>query len=273
MAFRVKYNWTQQSAKLGGWSTNFWSNGSDLSVVRTKAISLLTKLNEITGIQAVVTSFTVADYASTRNVMNVENGTTPPTAVTEGNDADYPSAALFIRLQTAQNYRTGQWIRGIPDQNISNSGRYVPKSGYAKAITAFFAELKDPGNLWAVHVLDRATPKKVITGLNTTTGVVTCPAHGYGAAGTTLQVRIKGFSTPKDANGLWRITVIDANTFQLSFWTALDDSTVKGKNPTSTAQTYILQPVASGEVIRASSHYTGRPTGLLGGRRRSRRRV
>lgn len=273
MPFRIKINWQQQSSKLGGWSTNFWLNSDDLTFTKAKAAELSDAINRITGAQVISPSYTISDIATFRNVENVENGAFPTVAATASTDADYPSTALNIVLTAAGNYKTGQWIRGIPDANISNSGRYVPQGAYAGKVAAFFGVLQSSSNLWAIRVLDRTVQKKVITGLVLATGIVTCPAHGYGPAGTTVKVRVQGFTTPKSANKVWRITVIDANSFQLNFWQVPTDTAVTGNNPTVRLQSYILIQIASGRVVRASSHYTGRPTGLLGGRRRRRQRV
>jgi hypothetical protein len=273
MPFRIKFNWQQQSAKLGGWSTNFWINSDDLTFVKTKSLALLAKLNVITGAQVICPSYTISDISTFRNVENVETSGGSPGTPTPSTDADYPSTALAIKLTAAGNYNTVQWIRGIPDINISNSGRYTPVGAYAGKISSFFDELTASGNLWSVRNLNRATPKKVITALVLATGVVTCPAHGYGPTGTTLKVRVQGFKIPESANQIWRITVIDANSFQLNFWQVPTDTVVVGKNPTAREQVYILNQISTGRVVRASSHYTGRPTGLLGGRRRRRQTV
>jgi hypothetical protein len=132
------------------------------------------------------------------------------------------------------------------------------------------ALLKDSANLWSLHPLDRTVPLKVVTGVDLTTGIVTCPAHGYGPAGTVVKIRLKGFATPKVLNQIWRITVIDANTFSLSLWQPLTGQVVTGKNPTARLQTYTYVQIADVLQIRSTKHNVGRPTGQLGGRRKRR---
>ena len=269
MPFHVKFNWQQQSSKLGGWSTNFWSSLEDLSQVRAKANDLRTLLNAVTGAQVLTPSFTISSVTAPRRIENVETPTTA-VSVTEATDADYPSTALFFKVYGAGGYSTGQWLRGIPDQNISKSGTYQPAGLYALRMGSVFGALKNPSNGWALRALDKNTAEKVIDGVALATGIVSCPSHGYGAAGATLNVRLMGFSSPKILNKVWRITVIDSNSFKLAFWQVPTETAVTGNNPVARAQVYTFVQIGEAKVIRASSHYTGRPTGLLGGRRRRR---
>jgi hypothetical protein len=138
-------------------------------------------------------------------------------------------------------------------------------------LSAFIAEYKDVNNQWSVRVLDRNVLKKVVTALAIATGILTVPAHGYGPAGTVVRIRVQGFTLPVQANQIWRATVIDADTLQLNFWTPLSNIPVYGKNPTCRLQTYVYVQSTSLEVVRATSHRTGRPIALLGGRRRRRK--
>lgn len=273
MPFHVKFDWQQQSSKLGGWGMGFWNSLSDLSAATAKADALRDRINAITGIQVVCPSYSISDITTTRNVQNVVVNSLPGTNITPANDADYPSTALLLKVSASGNYKTEQWIRGIPDANISSSGRYNPQAQYANRMAAFFGELTSAGNGWSLYSLDKGRAKKVITALDVTTGIVTCPAHGFGAAGSTLKVRVQGFQSPKAANKIWRIVVIDPNTFQLSFWKPLTGVTVSGNNPLARPQTYTMLQITLAAIVRATSHYTGRPTGLLGGRRRRRQTV
>lgn len=269
MPFRVTFFWQQQSSKLGGWSENFWSSLSDVSSVQTAALALRTLMDNAKGAQVVCNTIRISDAATFRNVQNVliPGASTIPT--TPSNDADYPSTALQLKMKAAGNYSTTQWFRGIPDANVSNSGQYNPIPSYVSKISTIAAEITNSSKQWSVRVLDRTVLKKVVSNLAPTTGIVTCTAHGYGPAGTTLKVRIQGFASPKVANKVWRITVIDADTFQLNFWQSTSGP-VSGNNPTARAQVYTYIQVSGLEVVRATSHRTGRPIGLLGGRRRRR---
>lgn len=271
MAFRVSFFFTQQSSKLGGWSVNFWSTSSDLSVVEQKTQDLQKLLYEVTGAQVVIPSARIADNAVFRRVKLVYfTASGFGGAVTPSNDTDYPSTALQLIHRGSPDYRVLQWLRGIPDEVVSNSGRYNPSAAYVKKIGALISHIVNPANLWGLNVLDRTVTPKVVSALAVTTGILTVPAHGFGANGSVIRVRVKGFSSPKQVNKVWRATVISADTIQLNFWTALADTTVvSGINPTCRLQTYIQVPIASTATGIVSSHYTGRPSNLLGGRRRT----
>jgi len=273
MPFHVKYSWNQQSSKLGGWSMNFWNGSIDLTQATAQAAALLIPINNVTGVQVTCSAYALTTVVPPRLTQNVTTSGGVGGAVTATNDADYPSTALYLVNTSSVGQRTGQWIRGIPDQNVSNSGRYTPTGAYVNKMKALFMELSSASNSWSLRKLDQSQDKKVITALVLATGVVTCPAHGFGAPGSTTKVRITGFATPSSANKIWRISIIDANSFQLSFWQQPTDTTVTGNNPTARVQAYVYFPIKTSEIIRATSHYTGKPTGLLGGRRRRRKKV
>lgn len=272
MPTRVTFFFQQQSSKLGGWQENFWNLGSDPVNVEPKAQALASELNNVTGAQVVVTSFRIADAATFRNVKTVftsyGGGTVGPSS-----DADYPSVALQIKLTAngggSGNYKSLQWLRGIPDIIVSNSGRYNPSSGFLAKINAVFAILKNSGNGWAVNGLLKTQLPTPITGFANLTGFVTCPGHGMGGAGLIRKVRIKGAGIRNPLNGLFNVTIIDANTVQINFWSPETPSIpITGKNPTIRLQVYTQIQISAAETGIISSHKTGRPTNLLGGRRK-----
>jgi hypothetical protein len=112
-----------------------------------------------------------------------------------------------------------------------------------------------------------------VQGVALATGIVTAPAHGLGAFGAIVSVRIKGYQIPRGINAVWRATVLTADTVQLNHWIAPTNPNVVafGKNPTIRKQVYTYVSITGARIVRATSHYTGKPTELLGGRRRTRR--
>jgi hypothetical protein len=88
-----------------------------------------------------------------------------------------------------------------------------------------------------------------------------------------VSVRIKGYQIPRGINAVWRATVLTADTVQLNHWIAPTNPNVVafGKNPTIRKQVYTYVSITGARIVRATSHYTGKPTELLGGRRRTRR--
>lgn len=270
MPFRVSYFINQQSSKLAGWSLNFWNLASDRSAALAAAAALAPKINTMLGAQPYVQSYRVSAYPADRLPSNILTGYHPGISVTAGNDADYPTSAIQFILRGAPSYRALVWLSGIPDAVVAQSGKYIPTPSFTGYLNAVISDLVNPANGWALNVLNRAIAKKAVTNLVTATGVLRVPAHGWGPEGTITRIRVMGFSKPKVANKVWRVTVIDADSVQLNFWTGLADPVIAGNNPQAQQQLYTQVPIASAEPGIASKHNRGRPIGLLGGRRRRR---
>jgi len=267
MPFKVSFFSTQQSTLQGGWSENFWSSKLDLPACITAAQALRTKLDNLHGDQTVTPYIRISDSATFRDVKLIEIPTTPVATLTLATTSDYPSTALLLKMTSAENYVTRQWIRGLPDNIIRESGRYRPVAAYLADFNAFIAVLTSGGNGWSMRVLDRTVPKKVVQNI-TAAGVVTVLAHGYAANAKVRISRAKGLT---QANSVWRVTPVDADTFSLQGWVTDNPSPVYLGNGEVRLQTYVLKAIANVEVVRSSAHKTGRPFGLLGGRRRTRR--
>lgn len=268
MAFRVSFFFIQASGRIGGWSENFWSSLTDLTTCQVKAASLKNLLNNLTGAQAYCARYRISDANTFRNVITVELNTAGPQPVGSGNpDADYPSTALQLELRGAPNYKTNQWLRGLPDSVTTTSGTYNPPGYFLTAMSALIAELTSGSNQWSLNVLNVAVVPKLVSGL-TNAGVVTCLGHGFA---TGARVRIKGFKGITGANRVWSITNLTVDTFSLNLYTPPVGFSVVPGTPTARLQTYIQPQISGGRVVRVTSHKTGRPTGLLGGRRRTRR--
>lgn len=268
MPFHVSFFFAQQSSKLGGWSENFWNNGTDLSTLSTNVLDLRKLLDDCTGAQAYCPRVRISDVGVFRNVVTIEIAGSQPNPIDSNNpDADYPSTALQLQLTAAPNYKTTQWLRGLPDSVTTLSGTYNPPGYFVTAINKLIAYLSNGANQYALNVLDKTVVPKVITNI-TQQGVVTCPGHGYA---TGNKVRVKGVKGLVVANGVWAITVIDTNTFSLNFWVPPPVVLQPYGTPTARLQSYIQVACTGGKVVRVTSHRTGRPTGLLGGRRHRRR--
>jgi hypothetical protein len=67
---------------------------------------------------------------------------------------------------------------------------------------------------------------------------------------------------------VWGYTIIDANTVQLLGWSnPLAKVPIVGAASTATQQVKQFEAITTSVVVRATSHKTGRPFGLAGGRR------
>lgn len=278
MPFKVSFFYKQQSSRLAGWSENFWNSLVDWSAVKAQADVLRPLLDKLHGAQAYCAHirFTQLDGATGIPLFRyVENqvlvGSGPRDTATYG-DADYPTTALLFELFNAQTKRTKQWIRGIDDDQISNSGNFKVAKDFQKSFDAMKAQLIVAANGWSLRMLKAANANKDVTKLEVATGEVTVPAHGFGANGATIRVRIKGFQSPTAVNKIWRAVVKDVDTITLSFAGELVGQTVKAIQPKARLQTYELLGCSNAQILRSSSHYTGRPIDLFGGRRKTRRR-
>jgi len=269
VTYRCSFFAQQKSTLRGCWSENFWNSSGSLPAVQSAALSLRNALNLVTGAQVFFPQLRIADATTFRNVLNIPFPNAAPSAISSSApDADYPSTALLIKLNASGNYSTKQWLRGLPDNVTDLSGTYQPTALFTGRLNALFKLLTDGSQTWAINVLNRANPFQPITAINGTTGTVTCPAHGFAPG---AKVRITGVHGLTQANGVWTITVISADQFSLNFW-APPSVVVPalGKKPSARLQSYIQVQIASCEFVRITSHRTGRPIGLLGGRRRKR---
>jgi hypothetical protein len=274
MPMRVTYFVQQQSSKLGGWQMNFWNLGQSTGDVKPLADALAKLLYNVMGAQAFIPYYRLSDATTFRNVLAVytnQNAQSPDADT----DADYPATALQLKLQASAGangvYKTIQWIRGIPDAIISNSGRYNPTTYFTSKLGPVLGALQNAGNAWAVNVLNRNVTPTPVTAFVNSTGFVTAPNHGLGAVGAIVPVRIKGAGQRNPLNGRWNVTIQDTNTVSINFWVPETVAIpITGKNPTIRKQAYTQVQIASATVGIISEHKTGRPTNLLGGRRRAR---
>lgn len=79
-------------------------------------------------------------------------------------------------------------------------------------------------------------------------------------------------TAPRYSNGYWRITVTDPDQFQLkNFFPPSNQLTPPVVTGTAQKLTYVTAPVTEWNPLYASSRKTGRPFGLLIGRRKKRR--
>lgn len=267
MPFRVSYGFQMQAEKLGGWTENFWSALPDLPSVETALNQLKPKLVNAHGNAVIMNEIRISNADTFRDVkVLLVNASIVGTPV--ATEADYPTNALLLKLTGQGNYVTRQWIKGIWDSIIRDNGRYVPTANYIAVMNQIFAELLNSSRGWVMRVTDRGVPFKPVKDI-TQAGVVTVTNHGYADNAKVRISRVKGLT---QANDLWRITRLDADTFQLQGWVApVPASPYLGRGLARLTQ-FIYVPIQQAVIVRATEHAVGRPLGLLSGRRKSRRR-
>lgn len=272
MAFRVSFFWKQQVALEGGWSENFWNNGSDYGAVLTRALDLRTAMIAVKGNSPFCPRFRISDPAIFRSGKNTRiAGAAPGPNLAADFSADYPTTKWLLKL-TGSTATVNQWFGGIRDESV-NQGGFLNRANpsVSQQFPAFAALLTNPALGWSVRVLNPAVLPIPILGINPTTGLVTVSAHNYLNDQVVRISRVRGLT---EANGLWRVIIPPSSTttFTLAGWVPSEQVYTKSPAANVRLQTYIFQPISLAQIDRATSHKVGRPTELLGGRRKTRRR-
>jgi len=265
--FRVSYFFQQRAALTGGWSENFWSNETQLEVAKTRAAELAPLLSELHGHTSFITNYRVSTVAGFRQVFIKRTDATENIHTGASAVSDYPTNALLLKLSAAPDYKISMWVKGIWDLVVTEGGFFNPTATYIKHRDKFFAVLTNAAKGWAMRVQDHNQLFKVVQAI-TQAGIVTVNAHGYDPNDLVRITRARGLT---QANGLWRVTVVDGNNFSLQGW-----------DPPSPATPYrgfgfvrkrvLIYPSINGcEFDRATKHNVGRPFGLLSGKAKKRR--
>jgi len=288
MPFKIAYRVTMQSTKGAGWSMNFWHPASDWTKARSAALALAPALWNLMGSTAFLPSYRISQVGVFRAVQNIlyPGGTVLSTF---NGDADYPSSALLIKLYgtATTNYATEQWIRGIRDEALTKGGIWAPANSpqTVNAFTVFCNVLVAQG--FSLRCLDQTTTGQPVLNFNYSLGTFTTPNNTNPIInpGAGNYVRIKGMGKGSPANGVfalsWVIPTLPATPFaQIPGWIPSTYAPTKvPKKPLCTQQVYIYPLVNNsagsvsglgGDIIRGTSHKTGRPTEVLSGRRKAR---
>lgn len=276
MPFRVRFGLTQQVWKTGGWGENFWNSGTDINNVKTDCLELSTLRNAFTPPQTLLTGFRISAYSGPRQVMNKTGwqGNAGPGGMLNAT-SDYPSTALQLKFTSAGGQTTTQWMRGIPDE-IVKQGYYDPAglSNWGWKIAAFLTQLQNSN--WQMRTLDPANLKQPAGNFDPVLGILQYDGTQMGVDGALVKVRISRFTSPSAINGVWlvRCNAGPPQSVTLIRWTPLPSGTiVAGTSPTITKQTYILQTIKTAVIGDATSHYTGKPGALLGGKKRKKKKI
>jgi hypothetical protein len=249
--------------RSGGWSENFWNSGAfPTAGTPTNVATLIAARQAMTSNQCNVTRYRISDVRTFRNVINGQTGYGPVTP-TPSLAGDPPQTKLFLVFRGAGNYKTGQWIGGIPDAQIQNGGVYTPNGVWPTALANFTNLLLSSG--WSIANQDRTVVPKPIDGL-TNAGIVTADAHGFTTGDYVRIKNVRGFT---EANRIWRVVVLSPSTFQLVGWVAYATApTFYGPKAVAVLQKLVLTQISSVDAGRGSNKRVGRPTGQLIGRRR-----
>ncbi len=263
MPFRVSFFFEVKGDLSSGGSLNFWNNSGDVSAVVTAAKFLRTNLNNATGAGFNWPFIRIADVSNFRAVTPLKFVTNSVAGGTE-RDADFVNTAGLLKVYGPEPYVVSQWFRGLEDGSFNRDGRWLPQALQQNALNTVFATFTDSGWGWCIRTQNKQTPRKVIQAV-TLGGIVTIDGHGYATADRVRISRTKGIP---GLNQIWTVQRIDSNNFQLiaiPIGGFTGGYTGPGK---AQLQVLLYQAIRKAEIVRATSHKTGRPFGLSSGRRK-----
>lgn len=262
--FHIQFNWQQSNTRTGGWREGFWNDASSIDVAKTRAMELVRAFNNFKGEPVFCPSYRVSVYPSTRIVAAPKTGFTAKD-VTASNEADYTSTKVQFQLTGTTGQKTTQWIGGVQDADTRGGGFWRPRAATTQAFNAIKAILLNVQNGWSINVLNVAFPKLVIVAINGATGQVTTSVnHGYNNDDYVRVQRVNGID---HINGIWQIAVVDGKNFTLIGWPTTTQVMTRS-NARVQKQNHVPVVVNGVDIVQVTSHRVGRPTDLLGGRRK-----
>lgn len=267
MPYRVSFQFNIGSARLGGWSENFWNSGNDIATVRTRAANLWPLLVACHGAQAFSPRFRVANALANRDSQLFSDPTAAARPVDANNpDGDFPTTSLQISMRRADGSGTHMWMKGLQDEIIVQGGRYIAAGVFAVKFPQLVGMLENVNNGWSLYKLDNAEPKMPITSVSTA-GVVVCPAHGFTPPN---KIRISRVKNVPGVNKIWKFTVLSADSIQLLNWTPYTGTVYDFGDGVAQEQVYLTSQVNEVQVVQATKHNIGRPLNAFIGRRKAR---
>lgn len=265
--FRVSLFSANTNTRVGGWTENWWNNADSHNTAKTRGTALALLLNNFRGYGPVINKIRVSQYGLRRSgrsyPLNIPN--TPPPGTEQY--ADYPTTKVQLELTgtSVSPVRTTQWLGGIVDGAIVNGGFWVPTPNANTTFQSVRAALISGANGWSINVLDPANTPKTVTSVAGTTGLVTTGVnHGFANNDFVRLMRIQGIP---EINGIWQISDVDATTFRLIGWQTTT-AVMTRSNAVAVKQAHVPLGIIDAQIVQATSHRVGKPSGLLGGRRR-----
>lgn len=263
-SYHISIDWQQSNTRTGGWREGFWLSATSLDVAKTRVLALLDPLNNFKGNPTFSRAYTVSEYPYKRVAESPLTGFSAGVA-TDATEADYPTVRVQLRLTGTTGQKTTQWIGGIRDRDTKGGGFWRPAATTTRFFNATKTILTNVSNGWSINPLNVAFPKLVVVAFNAMTATVTTGVnHGYA---NNDYVRIQRLNGVPGINGIWQIRDATATTFALVGWPS-SDALMTRSNARVQKQDRVLVPIRDVEIVQVTSHKVGRPTGLLGGRRK-----
>lgn len=266
MAFRVSWFFQlRQGLKVGGWTVNLYNNATDISVVQAKTDAMRQLMWTMTGSSVNLFAARIQDLDNFRAAVLVPYSYNT-TYISDANaNTDAFNTSALVKIDDGGKLTTRFWFRGVQDNAVTDNGQWRAAGSYLTTWNRFFSELKNGANLWVQRKLNRAV-KGVFIQQITAAGVVTSATHGLVAGD---KVRIGRVVFPKTLNRIFRVaTRIDADNYTIAGPPPMTGNAIIGASTYGQKQTYQFVGIANAVVDRVSFHKTGRPFGLLSGRRK-----
>ena len=281
-SFRCSFITAQQGDLIGGWSENFWLTVGSLSLAVAACQNLYNALAKAKSQGVWMPFFRISTVGSNRQTIIQRY---PGQVNTQGfavNDTlgslgpTVPTVKVLVQLSNATpNFCTKQWIGGIDASNFTYHGSYAP-GNFSAAWNVIMGSLTT-GGFQIRKVCPTNKPQNVQQFTISQTGLATYANHGLANGAI---IRIGRFVNGLGVNGLWAISGVTTNTFQLNGIPNGQFAAVPQNTKTSYWMLYqyqmygitatsFLQPVPPNNgVLRATEHRIGRPTQAYSGRRR-----
>lgn len=270
MAWRASFFWTRQAELLGGWSENFWMDGVDKTGAVAACTALRAEFFQNKGYGVVCPRFRLSDPAVFRSGFDTKVvGAVAGTGSVDFS-ADYVSTKWLLKM-VGDTATVSQWYGGVEDLSVQFGALNRSSSGISVGFARIKALMTANAGPWRVRVLNPAVLAIPVQRIDPVTGLVTVGAHNYLTGQRVRVARINGLT---DANGIWRVTVpaSSTTTFSLDGWLPSAQVMIKSPSAQVRLQTYVYQHINDIRIERATSHKVGRPTQLLGGRRRKKKK-
>lgn len=249
-----------------GWTETIHTQKPDLTTAIAAARALADLRRNCLGDTARITYIRVSDDLVKRDskihTVPSGDGTTRTTGATA---ADIANTAVIVRIEASPLARRTLYMRGVPDEVVTRSGKYTPTGGFSNSFDMWANDLII--NNWACRSRDGTNPLHTITDITqvAATGVVTITTIDAHLFELNTPFVVRGVRGAKVVNGTWTpFSIPSATTVTIKITSLIGTYTGGG---TAAKLGYILAPITDVKVIRVSHRNAGRPFDSPRGRR------
>lgn len=274
MADTFKIDWFFVSG-VQGWCETWYALADTPTIAMAKALAVGQLRANLLGTGAIIDKTRISDV----NILGdsrFNNDQIGPRRTTDDDPTDQANAAIYAKFTSDQIYKRSFWMRGFPDNWFQRSQLFAAPNDIADRATANFNAFRDAliNNRFLIRALnktDAANRPKDVTGLAESVDHLTdvfVAGHGYGNLD---EVRISGVQGDRvdGINGVHQIFNVAANSFTIPVPITAPGPNYKGGGK-STKRSVGYFEVKAGELVRASTHKTGRINFVPQGKAKSR---